>query len=83
MAIPPTLVALSVSGMTALLCMIFFLILNELISDFLMAKLTSSTMNIHPMSNLYMLLAGAAAFGLIGALLATPLAAMIKVDKPE
>lgn len=40
-------------------------------------------MNIHPMSNLYMLLAGAAAFGLIGALLATPLAAMIKVDKPE
>lgn len=83
MAIPPTLVALSVSGMTALWCLIFFLILNELISDFLMPKLRSSTMNIHPMSNLFMLLAGAAAFGLIGALLATPLAAIVKAYYEE
>ncbi|WP_316796512.1 AI-2E family transporter [Pedobacter agri] len=83
MAIPPTLVALSVSGMTALWCLIFFLILNELISDFLMPKLRSSTMNIHPTSSLFMLLAGAAAFGLIGALLATPLSAIIKAYYEE
>lgn len=78
MAIPPTLVALSVSPMTAFWCLVFFLILNELVSDFLMPKLRASTMNIHPVSSLFMLLAGAAAFGLIGALLATPLSAIIK-----
>ena len=54
MAIPPTLVALSVSPATALWCLIFFLLLNELISDFLMPKLRSSTMNIHPMSSLFL-----------------------------
>ena len=48
-----------------------------------MPKLRSSTMNIHPMSNLFMLLAGAAAFGLIGALLATPLAAIVKAYYEE
>lgn len=50
MAIPPTLIALSVSPATAFWCLLFFLLLNELVSDFLMPKLRSSTMNIHPVS---------------------------------
>ncbi|WP_461788227.1 AI-2E family transporter [Pedobacter sp.] len=83
MAIPPTLVALSVSPATALWCLIFFLLLNELISDFLMPKLRSSTMNIHPMSSLFLLLAMGTAFGLTGALLSTPLAAIIKAYYEE
>ncbi|RZJ87809.1 MAG: AI-2E family transporter [Chryseobacterium sp.] len=83
MAIPPTLVALSVSTGTALWCLVFFLLLNELISDFLMPKLRSSTMNIHPMSSLFLLLAMGTAFGLTGALLATPLAAIIKAYYEE
>ncbi len=83
MAIPPTLVALSVSPATAFWCLIFFLAMNELISDFLMPKLRSSTMNIHPVSLLFLLLAMAAAFGLMGALLATPMAAIIKAYYEE
>jgi len=83
MAIPPTLVALSVSPATALWCLVFFLLLNELVSDFLMPKLRSSTMNIHPMSSLFLLLAMGTAFGLTGALLATPLAAIIKAYYEE
>jgi predicted PurR-regulated permease PerM len=83
MAIPPTLVALSVSPATALWCLIFFLLLNELISDFLMPKLRSTTMNIHPMSSLFLLLAMGTAFGLTGALLSTPLAAIIKAYYEE
>ncbi|WP_412468129.1 AI-2E family transporter [Pedobacter sp. KLB.chiD] len=83
MAIPPTLVALSVSPATALWCLVFFLLLNELISDFLMPKLRSSTMNIHPMSSLFLLLAMGTAFGLTGALLSTPLAAIIKAYYEE
>lgn len=83
MAIPPTLVALSVSPATALWCLVFFLLLNELVSDFLMPKLRSTTMNIHPMSSLFLLLAMGSAFGLTGALLATPLAAIIKAYYEE
>lgn len=83
MAIPPTLVALSVGPATALWCLIFFLLMNELVSDFLMPKLRSTTMNIHPVSLLFLLLAMAAAFGLMGALLATPMAAIIKAYYEE
>jgi len=83
MAIPPTLVALSVSPATALWTLVFFLLLNELVSDFLMPKLRSSTMNIHPVSSLFLLLAMGTAFGLTGALLATPLAAVIKAYYEE
>jgi len=83
MAIPPTLVALSVSPATALWCLVFFLLLNEMVSDFLMPKLRSTTMNIHPMSSLFLLLAMGSAFGLTGALLATPLAAIIKAYYEE
>ena len=83
MAIPPTLVALSISPLTALWCLLFFLLLNEMVSDFLMPKLRSSTMNIHPVSSLVMLLAMGAAFGLTGALLATPMAAIVKAYYEE
>lgn len=83
MAVPPTLVALSLSPATAFWCLAFFLLMNELISDFLMPKLRSTTMNIHPVSLLFLLLAMAAAFGLMGALLATPMAAIIKAYYEE
>ena len=83
MAIPPTLVALSISPATAFWCLVFFLLLNELISDFVMPKLRSSTMNIHPVSLLFLLLAMTTAFGLMGALLAAPMAAIIKAYYEE
>lgn len=83
MAIPPILVALSVSPMTAFWCLIFFLAMNELIADLLMPKLRSTTMKIHPVSSLFLLLAFGTAFGLVGALLATPLAAIIKAFYEE
>lgn len=78
MSIPPVLVALTVSPATALWVIVFFLAMNEIMGDFVMPKLRSSTMKIHPVSTLFLLLAMGAAFGLIGALLATPMAAIIK-----
>lgn len=83
MALPPTLVALSISPTVALWCLLFFLALNELTADFLMPKLRSKTMNIHPVSLLFLLLAMGTAFGLMGALLATPMAAIIKAYYQE
>lgn len=83
MAIPPTLVALSISPITAFWCLVFFLLLNELIADFLMPKLRSTTMKIHPLSLLFLFLAMATAFGITGALLAVPVAAIIKAYYEE
>jgi predicted PurR-regulated permease PerM len=77
-AIPTILVALSVSPATALWTTVFLLALDEIMGDFILPKLRSNTMNIHPVSTLFILLAMAAAFGVMGALLATPLTAIIK-----
>lgn len=78
MAVPPTLFALSVSPTTGLWVAVYFLALNELMGDFVMPKLRSRSMTLHPVYTLFMVLAMASAFGFIGALLATPMAAIIK-----
>ena len=78
MSIPPALVALSVNTTTAIWVVVFFIAMNEIMGDFVMPKLRATTMNIHPVSTLFILLAMGSAFGLTGALLATPLTAIIK-----
>lgn len=78
MAIPPVLVALSLHPVTALWVLIFYLVLNEITGDFILPKIRASTMNLHPVSTLFVMLAMAKAFGLAGALIATPLTAFIK-----
>lgn len=78
MAVPPVLIALSVDPLTALWVLIFYLLLNEIMSNFVMPRIRASTMNLHPVSTLFVMLAMAAAFGIVGALIATPLTAFIK-----
>ncbi len=78
MAIPPTLVALSIHPMTALWVLIFYIAFDEISGDFLLPKIRASAMNLHPVSTLFVMLAMASAFGLLGALIATPLTAFIK-----
>jgi putative permease len=83
MALPPVLIALSIDPMKALWVTVFFLAMDEIVGDFVMPKLRSSTMNIHPASIIIVLLAMAAAFGVTGAIMATPLAAIIKAFYEE
>jgi predicted PurR-regulated permease PerM len=83
MSIPPVLVALSIDPTTAIWVAVFFLVLNEIMGDFVMPRLRSSTMNLHPVSTLFLLLAMGAAFGFIGVLMATPFAAIIKAFYEE
>lgn len=64
--------------MTALWVLIFYLILNEIMGDLVIPRIRASTMNLHPVSTLFSMLALASAFGLIGALIATPLTAFVK-----
>lgn len=83
MALPPTLVALSINPLTALWVALFYLALNEFMGDFVMPRVRASTMNIHPVSTLFMMLAMGSAFGLLGALIATPLAGFVKAYYEE
>lgn len=78
MAVPPTLVALSVSNTTALWVGLFFIAMDEIMGDFVMPHIRSSTMDIHPVSIMFMVLAMGAAFGFTGILLAVPMAAILK-----
>ena len=77
-AIPPVLIALSVNGITAVWVAVFYLASDELMSDFIMPKVRSNTMKIHPVYILFAVMAMGVAFGFIGFLLATPLTGIIK-----
>jgi putative permease len=78
MAIPPTLVALAISPLTALWVAVFFLALDEILGDFIMPRLRSSSMNLHPVTIMFFLLVLGSAFGFTGILLSTPIAAFVK-----
>ena len=78
MAVPPILVAFSISPMTALWVAAFYIALDEIIGDFVIPRIRYTTMKIHPVFILVMLLAMTAAFGLMGAFISTPLTAFIK-----
>ena len=78
MAVPPILIAFAISPVTALWVAIFYLVLDEIIGDFVIPRIRSSTMKIHPVFILVMVIGMSAAFGILGAFIATPLAAFIK-----
>jgi predicted PurR-regulated permease PerM len=78
MSVPPILLALSISPTTALWVAGFYIALDEIIGDFIIPRIRSSTMKIHPVSILLMIILMSAAFGIMGAFIATPLTAFIK-----
>ena len=78
MSVPVILIAFSISPITALWVAIFYIVLDEIIGDFVIPRIRSTTMKIHPASILIMIVAMSAAFGVMGAFIATPLTAFIK-----
>lgn len=82
MAVPPILVALAIDPMTALYVTIFYIVLQN-VFNLVTPLIQGQTMNLHPVSLIFAVLAMSAAFGLVGALIATPLAALIKAHYEE
>ena len=78
MSVPPTLVALTLNPVAALWVFLFFLAIDEILGDFIMPRLRSSSMSLHPVTIMFFLLAMGAAFGFMGILLSTPMAAFAK-----
>lgn len=77
MATPPVLIALSVSPMTALWVALFYLVMNESLGSFIAPQINSAEMSIHPFLIILSLVVLALAFGFMGALVATPFAALV------
>jgi putative permease len=83
MAIPPVLVALTVGPLTALWVVLFFVVLNEVMGDLVAPLVRADRMDLHPVSLIFAVLALGSAFGLLGALVATPVTGMVKAFYEE
>lgn len=75
MAFPPVLVALTIGPMTAIWVALFYLVMNEILGNFVAPPIRGQTMQLHPVLLLFFTLAFALAFGVLGAIVATPAAA--------
>lgn len=78
MTVPPAVIALSIDPMKAVWVVVFFIALNEVTGDTIAPAVRGKTMQLHPVSLLFVVLALASIFGFWGALLATPLTGIFK-----
>jgi predicted PurR-regulated permease PerM len=78
-AIPSILVALSISPTTALWVMLASLIIHQLESNVFGPRVMKRTLNMRPLVTLLALTAFGSLFGILGALVALPLAAVIQL----
>lgn len=83
MAIPPVLVALAISPLTALWVWLFYIAMSELMGSVVVPYVRADSMNLHPASIMLAMLALGAAFGLLGALIATPMTGIVKAFYEE
>lgn len=83
MGVPPVLVAFSVSPATAAWVVVFYIALNEVVGNFVIPKIRATSMEMHASSVMFMMLFMAYAFGLLGALIATPVTGFVKAYYEE
>lgn len=81
--LPAVLLALTVSPLTAVLAIVVFVIANQLEAHVLSPLILSRSTNLHPVTVLLAIMAGLGLMGLVGALLAVPVVALIKVVLEE
>ncbi|CAN5818704.1 hypothetical protein BH23GEM6_BH23GEM6_08550 [soil metagenome] len=78
MAIPPVLVAFAVAPVNAIWVLLFYWALSEFLGNFVAPKIRAETMDLNAVYILFMTLAMAYAFGLLGVLVASPVAGFLK-----
>jgi len=83
MSTPPVVVALSMDPLTAVWVALFYWGVSELLGNFVAPKIQSATMDLHPAYLLFMTLALAVAFGVVGVLIAVPVAGILKAHLDE
>lgn len=78
-AVPAVLLGLTVSPLTAVLAIVVFIVANQLEGSVLSPMILSRSTNLHPVTVLLAIMTGLGLFGLVGALLAVPTVAFLKV----
>jgi putative permease len=78
LAIPPLLVTLAVAPEKAIWVLLFFIVLQQFANNVLAPPIRSSAMNIHPVSEIFAVLALSMAFGFLGAVIASPVVVFTK-----
>lgn len=81
--IPAVLLGFTVSPLTALWAVVIFILANQIEGNVLAPFILSKSTNLHPVTVLLAILAGAGMFGLLGALAAVPVVALLKVVLDE
>jgi predicted PurR-regulated permease PerM len=82
-AIPAVLIAFTVSPLAALLVLIAYIIIQQLEATFLAPKIIGKAVGLSPVIVIISLLAGAKLMGLVGVIVAVPVAAIISVLMAE
>jgi predicted PurR-regulated permease PerM len=78
-AIPAILVALTVSPLTALLTAIAYFAINQVEGNFLTPRIQGQAVRVHPLLIFLAVIAGSQIAGILGALLAVPTLAVLRV----
>ena len=76
---PPVLAALTQGPVTAIIALVLLVIYNQFENHFLIPRVYGQTMRLSPVAVIVSLLIGGALLGVVGALLALPIAAGIRV----
>lgn len=77
--IPAVLLGFTVSPLTALLAIVVFIVANQLEGHLLSPLILSRSTNLHPVTVLLAIIAGLGLLGFLGALIAVPVVALVKV----
>lgn len=77
-AIPPILVALAIDPMLALWVAVLFLVVQQLENNLIVPLVMSRTLDLHPLSVTFMVLAMGTLFGVVGAIIAVPTTVIVK-----
>jgi len=83
MTVPPVLVAFGVDPLLALWTLAFYLVFSEILGNFVAPKIYAQTMKLNAVFVLFMTLAMGVAFGVIGVLIAAPVAGIVKAYYDE
>lgn len=81
--LPAVLLGLTVSPLTALLALIVFIVANQIEAHLLSPLILGRSTDIHPVTVLISILIGIGFLGILGAFIAVPIAALIKVVLEE
>jgi predicted PurR-regulated permease PerM len=78
-AVPPALVALTIDPMLGIWVLVLFLVIQQLENNLIVPVVMGQSLDLHPLSVTFTVLVMGALFGLIGAIIAVPVCAIVKV----